>query len=104
MFVERRAVEVRQSVNIGREMRRHPIDDHADAGFVAAVDEACEGFRGAKARRRCELAQRLVAPRAAERMLGNRQQLDVAEAHACHVGNQAFAQFVPVQFAPVLVA
>jgi selenocysteine lyase/cysteine desulfurase len=38
VLVERRAVEVRQTVDIGGKMRGHPIDDDANPGFVAAVD------------------------------------------------------------------
>ncbi len=36
VFVEIGAVKFRQRVRVLREMRRHPIHDHADAGLMAA--------------------------------------------------------------------
>ena len=42
MLVERGAVEARQAVRVGRKMRRHPVENHADAGFVEAVDMAAK--------------------------------------------------------------
>ena len=39
VFVERRAVEPRQRPFVPREMRRHPVDDDADAGLVQRVDQ-----------------------------------------------------------------
>ena len=52
------------------------------------VDEAREGLGRAEARGRREQAERLVAPRAAERMLGDRQQLDMGEAQLGDIGDQ----------------
>ena len=37
-----RAVEVREAVLVVREVRRHPVEDHADAGLVQLVDERHE--------------------------------------------------------------
>src|SRR4051812_20094391 len=102
MLVQRRTVEMRQSVNVRREVRRNPVDDDADARFVTTVDEARKGFRRAESRRGSELAQRLVTPRTAERMLRNRQQLDMGEAHTRDIRNEALANLVPVQFLVVL--
>ena len=62
VLVERGAVEAGEAVRVGREMRRHPVDDDADAGLVAAVDEAGEGLRRAEAAGRREEADRLIAP------------------------------------------
>jgi hypothetical protein len=42
VLVERGAVEKRQAVRVFGEMRGHPIDNHADAGLVAGVDEVHE--------------------------------------------------------------
>ena len=66
-------------------MRRHPVEDHADAVLVQHVDEVHEVLRRAVARGRREVAGRLVAPRAVERVLGHRHQLDVREAPLAHV-------------------
>ena len=59
MLVKRRAVEAREAVRIGGKMRRHPIEQHADACIVAAVDEQREFLGRAEQRVRGELAQRL---------------------------------------------
>ncbi|MNF15672.1 hypothetical protein D3C80_2183870 [compost metagenome] len=39
ILVQRRAVELRQTMGIGREMRRHPVENDADFRLVAGVDE-----------------------------------------------------------------
>ena len=39
VLVKRGAVEEREAVRIFREVRRNPIDDHADTRLVAGVDE-----------------------------------------------------------------
>ena len=62
MLVERGAVEAGQAVRVGREMRRHPVEDDAEAGRVGAVDEAREARRVAEARGRRKKAGRLIAP------------------------------------------
>ncbi len=62
MFVKRRAIEMAKAVGIRRKVRRHPVQDHAEADLVAAVDEAGEAFRLAKAGARGIEARRLVAP------------------------------------------
>ena len=92
-----RAVEAGQAVRIGGEVRRHPVQQHAQSGGVRALDEAREGLRRAEARGRCEQPQRLVAPGAVERVLGHRQQFQVREAHVAGVGHQGVGEFVPRQ-------
>ena len=88
MLVEVRAVEEAQAVRVPREVRRHPVEDHADARLVQHVDEVHEVLRRAVARARREVAGALVAPGAVERVLHDRHQLDVREAHALHVVGQ----------------
>ena len=78
---EMRAVEVAEAVLVVREVRRHPVEDDADAALVQAVDERHEVLRRAVARAGREVAGGLVAPRSVERMLGDRHELDVREAH-----------------------
>ena len=85
VLVEVRAVEETQAVRIPGEVRRHPVEDHADARLVQVVDEPHEVLRRAVARARREVAGALVAPRAVERVLHDRHQLDVGEAHALRV-------------------
>ena len=97
MLVERRAVETGEAVLVGREMRRHPVEDDADAGPVRAVDEAGEALRIAEARRRRIEAGRLVAPGRIVGMLGDRHEFDMGEAHVDDIGDQPLGQLVPGQ-------
>ena len=89
VLVERRAVEAAQAVVVLREVRRHPVEDHADAGLVQGVDEELEVVRGAEAAGRREVARHLVAPGGVEGVLGDRQQLDVGEAEVAARGRRA---------------
>jgi hypothetical protein len=95
VLVQRAAVELRETVRVVGEVRGHPVDDHADAGRMRAIDEAREAVDRPEARGRRELRERLVAPRAAERILGNRHEFDVREAHAAHVRDQPLGELVP---------
>ena len=92
VLVERGAVEERQPVRIFGEVRRHPVHDHADARLMAAIHEVHEIVGRAEARGGREVADHLVAPRTRERMLHDRQQLDVRVAHALHVLHQLDGQ------------
>jgi len=79
VLVEAGPVELGEPVRIVGEMRGHPVEDDADPGSMQNVDEVHEVLRRAVARGRCEVAGGLVTPRAVERMLGDRQKLDVRE-------------------------
>ena len=63
VLVERGAVEPREPVLVGREMRRNPVDDHAEARGVRPVDEAGEARRLAEAARRARTGQSADSPR-----------------------------------------
>ena len=95
MLVERGAVEVSKAVSIGREMRRHPVEDDADARLVAGVDETSEVGGRAVAGGRREQAEWLVAPGAAKRVLHDRHQLDMGEAHVLHIGDEMLGEEAP---------
>ena len=88
MFVEIRAVKFREPVRVLRKMRRHPIHDHADAGVMTRIDEMAELVRSSEAAGRRVIVRHLISPRAFERMLGDREQLDMRVAHLEHVGQQ----------------
>ena len=60
--------------------------------LVQMIDEVHEVLRRAVARGRREIAGGLVAPGSVERMLGDRHQLDVREAHVAHVVARARAR------------
>ena len=95
VFIESRAVELAQPVRVGREVRRHPVEQHADARGVRARDEAAESRGPAEARRRAVQADRLVAPRAVERMFGHGQQFEVGVAHLLRIWHQLIGQLGP---------
>ena len=79
VLVQVRAVELVQAVGVGGEVRRHPVEDHADAALVELVDHRHQVGRRAVARRRREVAGGLVPPRSVERVLHDREELDVRE-------------------------
>ena len=97
VFVQRRAVEIAQAVRVGWKVRRHPVEQHADASRMAAGHKARKAVGIAESRRRRIQADRLVAPGAVERMLADRQQFDVGKAHVQHIGHQHLRHFVPGQ-------
>ena len=92
VLVERRAVEAGEREVVAREVRGHPVEDHAEPVLVQAVDEGLEVVGRAVARRGREVAGHLVAPGAAERVRHHRQQLDVREAHVERVGGELVGQ------------
>ena len=89
---ERRAVEAREPVFVLGKVARHPVENHAEAGLVAGVDELLELFRRAEAAGGREEPEHLVAPGSRERVLHDRQQLDVGEAHLLHVRHELVRQ------------
>ncbi len=95
VLVQRRAIEVGETVTVARKVRRHPIHEHADARLMQAIDEAHEVLRRAVPRGGREMPQDLIAPRAIERMLRHADQLDVRVAHVDHIRNQLIGQLVP---------
>ena len=88
VLVERRAVEARERPLVAREVRRHPVEQHADPGGVERVDERPEVVGRAEGRLRREVAAHLVAPRRRVRVLHHRHQLDVGEAELGHVRHE----------------
>ena len=103
VVVQRGAVKVVQAMRVGREMRRHPVQDHAQVMRMAGGDEFGEAFRRAEARGRRVHAQWLVAPGTVKRVLGDGQQFQVREAHILRVGRQGLGQFLPAQPAAVIM-
>src|SRR6266536_2692870 len=93
VFVEMGTVEFSQRVSVFWKMRRHPVHDHADAGLMTFVDKMAEVVGRTEAARRRIVICDLITPRSFERMLGNRQQLNVRVAHLHHVGPQLFGKF-----------
>ena len=78
VLVEVRAVEVGQAVRVLRKMGRHPVEDDTEPGLVQADRRSSvKSSRRAVAAGRREVADGLIAPGAVERMLGDRQELDM---------------------------
>jgi hypothetical protein len=75
VLVEGRAVEAGQSELVLGEVRRHPVDDHADVAGVERVDQGPEVVRAPETRGGGEVARHLVPPRRLVRELGHRHQL-----------------------------
>ena len=88
VLVERGAVEARQRPLVLGEVRRHPVEDDADARLVEPVDEVTELVGGPEARGWCVVRRDLVAPARRVGVLGDRHQLDVGEAELADVGRQ----------------
>ena len=97
MLVEMRAVEVAQAVRVVGEVGGNPVEDDPVAMLVQRVDEVGEVVGRAESRRRGEVADRLVAPAAVERVLGDRHQLDVRELRVLEVGDQLVGQLAIVE-------
>ncbi len=92
VLVKRGAVEPGQRPVVAREMRRHPVNDHADAGLVQGVDQELEIVgRAVAARRRVEAGD-LVTPRRIKRVFRHRHELHVREAHLLDVFDQRLRQ------------
>ena len=71
---------------------------------MRAIDEALEPGRIAEPPRGREQADGLVAPGGVERVLGDRQQLDMGEAHIHHIGDQLAGKIVVRKKAVAAVA
>ena len=65
----------------------------------AALTKARKSLRRTVSRARGEQAERLVAPGAAERVLGNGHEFDMREAEIGDIGDQPLHQRIPVQHA-----
>ena len=88
VLIEGGPVEATQREIVCREMRGDPVEDYPDPRPVQQVDHRREVGRRPESRGRGVIAGHLIAPGAVERMLGQRQELDVGESKAPAVRNQ----------------
>src|SRR3712207_1688135 len=88
VLVEGLPVEAGERELVLREVGGDPVHDHADAGLVQPVDEVAQVVRVAEARGGRVVAGDLVAPRAAERVLGEGKELDVRVVRLAQVVDQ----------------
>ena len=93
VLVQMGAVEITQPVFVSRKMGRHPIENHSDAVLMQRIDQKHEVLRRAKATGRREIPDRLITPRAVERMFRNRQELHVRITHMMDVLGQSRCKF-----------
>ena len=100
VLVERGPVELGQRPRVAREVRGHPVDDDPDARLVQGVDQEPEVVGRAEPGRRRVVRGDLVPPRAAERVLGHRQELDVGEPEVGDVGGQLDRELAVGQAGP----
>ncbi|MCW2609271.1 MAG: hypothetical protein JWM15_517 [Cryptosporangiaceae bacterium] len=100
VLVQRGAVELGERPRVLGEVGGHPVDDHPDVGPVQPVDEVPELVGGAEPRAGRVVGGDLVAPRAAERVLGHRQQLDMREAGLLQVLHQLVGEFHVAESGP----
>ncbi len=85
MLVKMGSVEKHQAMFVAGKMRRHPVQDDADAVLVQVVDQKHEILRGAVAAGGCKEPQCLVSPGAVEGVLHYRQELHMGEPHGQHI-------------------
>ena len=102
VFVEMGAVEIGEAVRVGREVRRNPVEDDADAVLVQVVDQIHEILRRAVARGGREVSGGLVSPGTVEGVLHHGQELDVGESHLADVFGEARCGLAVGQRAVVL--
>src|ERR1035438_7449012 len=92
MLVEVSAIKKSQSMAIGRKMRRHPIHKNPDALLMEMIHQEHEVLRQTVAAGRRKIAEGLVTPPPVERMFGQRQELDVREAHLPTISGQFYGK------------
>ena len=97
IFVKRRAVKLVQTVLVLGEVRRHPVQNHADAVGVELVHEVAEVLGRTEAGGGRKVAAALIAPAAVEGIFSDREQLHVGVAHLLHVGHQQIGDLAVVQ-------
>ncbi len=93
MFKQGRAVKAGQCPAVLRKVRGYPVQNDADIGLVAGVDQMPQLVGRAESTGWCKVACALVAPRFIQRVFGNRHEFDVRVAHTLDVRHQIGCQF-----------
>src|SRR5690554_1428820 len=92
MFVKCCAIKVGEGVLIIGKVPRHPVQYHADVVLVTLVDQVTQIIRAPVTAGRGIIAGGLVTPGFIQRVLGNRQQLNVGEPGFQNIGNKLLCQ------------
>ena len=103
-LIAARSVEFVKTVLVLREVRRNPVEQHADTGAVALIHKSHELLRRAVARGRGVVARDLIAPRGIVGIFGDRHQLHMGVAHVQQIRDQLVGQLVVAVAAAVGLA
>src|SRR5262249_20014270 len=88
VFVKMSAIEVAQASLIFRKVRRNPIENNPNSVLMEIVHQEHEIRGRSKTTSRRKVADRLVAPRAIKRVLGNGEEFNMCEARVVYVVGQ----------------
>ena len=91
------AVELIKAVGILGEMRWYPVENHADPGLMALIDEIHKIMRCAIAGGYGKITSYLIPPGAVERMLHHRHKLHMGIPHFGEIGNQLLRKLAIVE-------
>ena len=97
VLVERRAVEPRKAMRVGRKMCWNPVEQYTEPRRMTTLDKTAKARRVTMSRRRCVQADGLIAPGAVERMLGDRQEFHMREAELTHVRYEFVGKSIPFE-------
>ena len=86
------AIKVVQAELILREVSRHPVHDHTNAGGMELIHKGHQVLGGAVAAGGCKIAGDLIAPAAVKRIFHDRQQFHMGIAHLCDIRDQLVCQ------------
>ena len=86
------AIKVVQAELILREVSRHPVHDHTNAGGMELIHKGHQVLGGAVAAGGCKIAGDLIAPAAVKRIFHDRQQFHMGIAHLCDIWDQLVCQ------------
>ena len=93
MFVERGAVEPRETMGVFRKVRRNPVDDDPDAALVAAIHKFTKLIRRAEATGRGKVTANLIAPGFVVGKLRHRHEFNMGVAHFFDVIDKLIGEF-----------
>src|SRR5262249_18977619 len=85
MLVEMGAIEKAETKPIGREMRRHPIQDHPNAMSMKFIDQIHQILGRSVIARRSKVSGCLVSPGTKKRVIHDGKKFHVGESHIFQV-------------------